>query len=354
MIRSLAALLVVLVALPADAVPLSVKRRLYPTTGTSSTAPTSWTGNTNTYGVWYMEESSGNRANEKSGGAALTDSGTTPTTTSSVMQGSRALDMDTTTRLACTDGTSGCGGTSALDFNGAMTIGAWASTDATGNLRRIIAKGTSTTTANSTGYMLGRATGNATAVCYWQGTGVEAAANSFPASTYIHVACRRDSTNGRPYVNGWPQGTNTAVTAGANTTSDFRIGSRADATGASQSWDGRIDEVFAIGTNASDAQICRIARCGVDGTYCLCDGSSATNYKSCITNADCQISSSNGTCDLGSTSNASYGTCAGRMYGVCNGGSNVDKPCTSANESSDCPSSYCKLCAPVACNSSGP
>lgn len=338
----------------ADAGPLSVKRRLYPTTGTASSAPASWTNNTNTYGVWYMEESSGNRANQKSGGSALTDSGTTPTTTTDVMQGSRALDMDTTTRLACTD--AACGGTTGLDFNGPMTIGAWVSTDLTGNLRRIIAKGTSTTTANSTGYMLGRATGNATVVCYWQGTGVEAAANSFPASTYIHAACRRDSANGRPYVNGFPQGTNTAVTAGANTTGDFRIGSRSDATTAAQSWDGRIDEAFAIGTNASDAQICRIARCGMDGTYCACDGS--TNYKTCITDADCKVNSVNGVCDISTGANNANtaGKCTGRMYGVCNGGANIDKPCTFLNEATDCPSSYCKLCdvSAVACNNTGP
>lgn len=343
------------VAESVDAQKIGVWRRGVPTTGSASSAPSSWYNSTNTKGVWLMEESSGSRANQTTGGASLSDVGTTPTTTTvaDVMQGTRAIDPtgSTTEYLYCADATSGCGTT--LDHaSGTNAFGAWVATDSTGNLRRIIEKGTSTTTAVSDGYMLGRATGNANIQCNWDATVISGANNSIPSGTNVHVACRRDSTNGQAFLNGWPSGSAAAASAPGNNANPFRVASRSSATSANQAWDGRIDEVFYIATSPSDAQMCRIARCGYDGTYCACDGSTA--YKSCVSNTDCQVHSVNGTCDLGSTSNASYGTCAGRMYGICNGGSNVDRPCTSATESSDCPSSYCKLCAAVACDNAGP
>lgn len=351
MIRLVALLLALAIGSPAEAVPLAVKRRLYPSVGSASSAPSSWYNSTNTKGVWLMEESSGNRANQTTGGPTLSDAGTTPTTTAagSVMQGTRALDpgAGTSEYLTWTDS-----GTTLDHSSGGNAFGAWVATDATGNLRRIIEKGTSTTTAVSDGYMLGRATGNANIQCNWDSTVVSGVNNSLPASTNLHVACRKDGTNGRAFLNGHPSGTATAASAPGDNGNPFRVGSRSSAATASQQWDGRIDEVFYIATNPSDAQMCRIARCGFDGTYCACDGS--TGYKTCITDADCQVHSPNGVCDRGSASNSTYGTCAGRMYGICNGGANVNLPCTSANESSDCPSSYCKLCTPVACDNAGP
>jgi len=338
--------LILLLASVAGAQSFAVQRRAWPTTGSAASQPAVWSDNANTVATWFFEESSGTRDNvQGTADRDLTDSGTTPTITSSVMQGDRALDFDNSTRLLCTD--ANCGGTSALDFNGPMTVGCWAWTDVTGNLRRIWAKGTSTTTANTTGYMGGRPASGEFG-CYSQATTVLASSNTFPDLKWIHVLCRRDATHTRPYVNGRPSGTNTATTAAANTAGEFRIGSRSDATGASQSWDGRIDECAAINTNASDSQICRIARCGMDGEFCACDGS--TGYKSCITDVDCQQYSQKGTCDTKSGS-ATVNTCAGRMVGTCTGGADVDEPCSSDSE---CASSSCTFCTPVACNDGGP
>ena len=64
----------------------------------------------------------------------------------------------------------------------------------------------------------------------------------------------------------------------------------------------------AKGATLTDAHVCRICSCGVNGVACLCDGATPATYAACSTDADCQKFSAQGRCDT--TSN----TCQGRNH----------------------------------------
>lgn len=320
-------------------------KALIATSGGSAQAPEIWSNNTNTRAVWFLEENTtATRDNaEGTAGNDLDPITTLPNdgTTGNFKQGSYSNDFNTSNYLRCTD--ANCGGTSELDFTGAYTMGCWGYADTAGTNRRLWAK--TATGATTTGYYAQRTNSSNRLSCVNTNTQVDAAATSFSVNEWVHAVCNYTGSQVQPYVNGTASGTITNVSAPANVAGEFRLGMRSDSTTAANAWDGRLDECFVVAASLSAGQICRIARCGFDGEYCLCDGSSATNYKTCLSNLDCMTYSTKGTCDTDS------GTCRGRMIGVCSGGSNANEPC---ENNTGCSGGSCVECTPVACNDAGP
>lgn len=152
----------------------------------------------------------------------------------------------------------------------------------------------------TSGYAMDRANG-ATALRCQVGTGAanvqDYTASSAPASTLIHGACRWSSGSGKlsSCVNGICSAGTTSA-APATDSNLFLLG----AIGAT------VDECTIWTTALSDANICRLARCGVTGSRCACDGSNPAAYASCTTDGDC----GGATCDTNATS-PHYHTCAG-------------------------------------------
>ena len=320
-------------------------RAMIVTVGGSAQQPEIWSNNTNTRAVWFLEETTtATRDNaEGTSGNDLAPQTTLPNdgTSGNFKQGYYSNDFDTTHYLACTD--ANCGGTSELDFTGVYTMGCWGYADTAGTNRRLWAK----TPNNSitTGYYAQRTNSSNRLSCVNTNTTVNAATTSFSTGEWVHAVCNYTGSQVQPYINGTASGTITSVSAPANVNGDFRLGMRSDSTTAANAWDGRLDECFVVAASLSAGQICRIARCGFDGEYCLCDGGTASNYRSCASDLDCRTYSPKGTCDTDS------GTCQGRMIGVCSGGSNAGEPC---ENNTGCSGGSCAECTPVACNDSGP
>lgn len=297
-------LLCVLLPAVASAQRIQVIKRVTPTAGGGGSQPPIWSDNTNTRGVWFLEET-GTTDRDNAQGTATRDlaESTSFNNDTSAKQGTYSNSFTAGPYLECTD--ANCGGTSALDLTGAYTIGCWVYPTSSSNLRRIIAKGTSTASVNSTGYMMGR-TSSSTLHCENTTTESVSSASSNPVNTWTHSVCRWDATNLRPYIDGVASGSNVASVNPANVTNPFRIGARSDATTANQTFDGLLDECFVVRASMSDAQICRVARCGFDGEFCVCDDSPTTSYKPCYSDADCKDYSVYGTC------NTTDSTCSGR------------------------------------------
>ena len=298
-------LIATLVPVFAYAQRISVFKMIPPTAGGNvGVQPSVWSDNTNTRAVWFLEEDgTTNRVSQKDNSVMELAESASISRSSTFQQGTYSNDLTGTPYLQCTHAT--CGSSTQLGIQGNYTAGCWAQPDVTSNLRRIMAKGTSTTTVNSTGYMVAR-TSSSTLQCENTTTESISSANSFPVSTWTHAVCRYDGTNIRPLINGVVSGSNVAAGAPGATTTPFRIGARADNTSTNQTWDGLLDECFVVASSLTDGQICRIARCGFDGEFCVCDDSPTTAYKPCVSNWDCRDYSVYGTCNL------TDGTCSGR------------------------------------------
>ncbi len=349
--RSLIVALALLISTCAFAGGISVNRRAFPSVGGSTAQPSTWATNANTRAVWFLDENgSSNRVNAQGTSTRdLVAGASIANNTTDFKQGVASADPTgtTTSFLNCTD--ANCGGTTALDFTTTFTFGCWAVSDVTNNTRRIVSKGTTTTTANSTGYELTR-NGSGDLQCWTGGSSVGFTTGTTPVSQWWHATCVYTGTQIQPYLNGKASGTLTSSTAPTDTAGAFTLGSRSDTRTANQGWSGRLDECFVIKANVGASSVCRIARCGMGGEFCVCDGGTPANYHTCITDADCKQYSQFGTCDTEAGS-ATVGKCAGRIMGTCAGGGNVNDACFS---DADCPSSTCSPCSPVACNDAGP
>jgi len=74
---------------------------------------------------------------------------------------------------------------------------------------------------------------------------------------------------------------------------------------------GRMDEVGIADVAFTAAEICKVQRCGIDGTLCTCDSGTTTAYKTCSVDTDCR--------DLaGGGSDVSCPTCS--SIALCEGG----------------------------------
>lgn len=336
----------ILVPLLADAKTiLSKPKALVVTVSGSAQAPEVWSDNTNTRAVWFLEEDTTTTRDNAEGtsGNDLTAQTSLPRDGSDFKQGSYSNDFDTSNYLKCTD--ANCGGTSELDFasSSPYTIGCWGIADTAGTNRRLMAKTASG--ASTTGYYMQRTNSSNRLSCINTNTQVNAGATSFSTGEWVHAVCKYTGSQVQPFIMGTASGTITSVTTPANVNGDFRLGMPSDSTTAANAWDGRLDECFVIAASVGDSSICRIARCGFNGEYCLCDGGTPANYRSCVSDLDCRTYSTKGKCDTDSS------TCRGRMIGVCSGGSNAGEPC---ENNTGCSGGSCAECTPVACNDAGP
>jgi len=131
--------------------------------------------------------------------------------------------------------------------------------------------------------------------------------------TWLHVACRVYAGNVALYENGVLQATAAGTYAAANGTV-WAVGG--DATQADLI--GSMDEVFFFNTAISDASICRVCSCGIEGRLCTCDVTDPTAYRACTVDGDCRAPS---TCD------GSF--CRGRRVSAC-GSCTITATCNQA------------------------
>jgi len=108
----------------------------------------------------------------------------------------------------------------------------------------------------------------------------------FAIGTWTHAACRyvRSTTTMGTLTNGAADGGPTATRPlAASTATNFTWGNDL----ALYNWDGRIDEGFIYAGAMPVQSICRITHCGVRGEKCLCDGTTPTKFRTCVTSAEC-------------------------------------------------------------------
>jgi len=107
--------------------------------------------------------------------------------------------------------------------------------------------------------------------------------NDWTPNVWHHVVCKHDgSTTITAYFNGVAQGT-AAQSPIAADTGDFYVDTATTGSG------GNADEVFVYDAVLDDVEVCRIARCGMNGNLCMCDVTDPTTFKSCSVDANCRI-----------------------------------------------------------------
>lgn len=349
---------------------IGMGRRSVPSVAGGYTLPYVWSDNTNVKGLWYLEENTtSNRVNAQgTTNYNLVPSASTARSSSIFKQGTYSVDLTSTTYLSCTD--ANCGGTSAFDLTGNFSIGCWAYPTSSSNLRRILSKGASTTTASSSGFELSR-NGSSALYCAINGTS-QTSTGSMLVNTWSNSICTWDGTNLKGYINGSQQVASTAASNGTNRTEDLRVGTRATSDTANQRFQGYLDECFIInGTAISQQQACRIAKCGFDGEYCLCSNSPTTAFRPCTGDSDCRVAGSitcsgskcagrpYSSCSIDSDCNPYTnialcvgGYCTGRQVGTCSGGADNGNNCS---VDADCSGAgVCVQCDPGSCSDTGP
>jgi len=256
--------------------------------------------------VWKMEEASNSTRLNAVGATCgadcdLANSGTVGKDTTSFVESTASVDFNSAVDLlSCTDATCGTSGAE-LDCVGDCTFGCWVR-PTSDSVLRIIVKNTATP-----GYLLSRGSTNDNYSCFI-GDGTNQTTNmangSAPIDEWHHAVCREnDATNTQQgFVDGAVSGSSATQGGVAASTNTFAL------SNTTLPHVGQLDECFVANKAVTNAQICRICSCGVDGTYCLCDQDAATAYLACATDADCQKFSAHGTCDT--TSN----TCQGRNH----------------------------------------
>lgn len=259
---------------------------------------------------WDLDESSGTRV--ATGGACsagstcdLTDNNTVTQNTTTEVEGSAAAQFTGANNeyLSCNNGTCDA----LTDITGNITFGCWSRADSNVSNHGLIHN-----TWSNNGYFLRISTNSSGRYdCgVSQGTASQQAdtgTSSAVTDTNTHVVCAlNDTVELQGFVDGVPAGTpNTSLSAmTAPTTQSFQISRSAT----SNDWDGMLDECFVIDDFLTDAEICRICSCQIDGSLCTCAGASyldngrnsqtcsggtcTGDSNTCTTNADCGSCSS--------------------------------------------------------------
>jgi hypothetical protein len=268
--------------------------------------------------LYFVEESSGTRVNSGGGSSLdLTASGGVGNDTTNKMQGSASIAITgdglyvQTTASALTS-----------SMTPPFTYCAWYRLTDASNSREMIG-GFTSSVGGYTLWTTGAPTSRArlyTPPSQYTDKDIYA---SLPTSEWHHGCATLNAANTalNTYSDGAIVGTALTGTTLFTAPSTWRIGGGQG----DNYWRGQIDEVMVDTTEFSASAICKVARCGVDGKLCECDGTTPANYKSCSTNSDCRTRADTGQiCDTGS------GTCRGRF--------------TSPTIS----------CTPAACNASAP
>jgi cysteine-rich repeat protein len=269
--------------------------------------PADWTSAATA--AWFFEDAGDlGRTDPRTscgGSCDLTNSGTTPDVQQKGEGNSSARFVDAEDdHMRCTD--AACG--ASLDMSGDFTIVARVFSDVAPTRSKNVVKKQS----GNSGYTLRfRSTADdlACGVCDGTSCQEEDSTQGLLGSTWTAVACRfTDSANEiTVYWNGeaaCQSGCNSNLSGSpAGSATDFLLGETA-----TNDWgDGNLDEVAMFGGKAlSDAQVCRIARCGLRGEHCLCDGDRPDDYVACSDDGDC-----------GGGRNCNAGTCSGQAGMIC-------------------------------------
>ena len=271
--------------------------------------------------VWSLDEASGTRANQSvtSCGAncnlAPTNNPTNDTVNFREGTASGNFARASARYLSCAIGST-CG---PLNLNGNFTLVGWlrpASLPSSGNVLSWIDSETNASTggyfanidsARSNHYTCGIC--NLSGACNETDSGIAGAVGA-----WRHVACQYTASahSLQTFVDGAASGpamtSLTYVPESGGTI--FTVSNISPHT-----WDGDIDEVGVHPGAVAASSICRISRCGIDGSLCRCDGTTPTQYKSCTTDADC-----------GTTGKCNAGTCSGRALACALPACNTSQP----------------------------
>jgi len=233
----------------------------------------------------------------------LADTGSVARDATNFVEGAKSCSYASASTLhTCTDATCGTAGAE-LDCVGDCTFGGWVR-PTSDSVLRILTKNIATP-----GYLMSRGSTNDNFSCFI-GDGTNQTTNmvngSAPINEWHHAVCRlNDTTNTQQgFVDGAASGSSATQGGVAVSTAAFQLGN------ATLPMIGQEDEMFVCnrGATLTDAHVCRICSCGVNGVACLCDGATPATYAACSTDADCQKFSAQGRCDT--TSN----TCQGRNH----------------------------------------
>jgi hypothetical protein len=276
------------------------------TTSTTTTTIAAVNWGSSFIAVWNMDEASGDRAASAGSCSSgsdcdLTDNNTVTSSTTNKVEGARSATFteannehfncaiatcDELAVPAAASWTWGCAGRSASARDDTI-------------MRNMLFSPTS-------GYLLQRQGNSANNPIRCQvGDGVATAATTDMGvttdGTWFHAACRMDNSADtiNVFVNGANQGGIAYTPDIGNPNTPFRVSSNSTTA----DWDGQLDECFAINDSLTNAEVCRICSCQIDGALCgcigtayadngrnsqTCSGGSCTgDGLTCSTNADC-------------------------------------------------------------------
>lgn len=279
MIRFVFSLALLLLALPASGQLL--QGRLRAAVGGGS--PVDWTASF--VAVWRCEETSGDRANDTATSCGsdcdLTDNNTVGYGVG--IEGTNACDfeLDNTESLDCDHNASGCDELETMAEGSAVSMLLWTATESANdpNVTHFkISGGWSTYQHWSIERLRYSSPIREIYARHYDGTTFSYTYSDFGEptdDTWTHVALTwaNDADdemltyiNGEESTDGSPATISSNLTLDAN--GDTRLGWKHD---------GRLDEIAAIGVELTAAQICRICSCGIDGSECVCSGSTYTD-----------------------------------------------------------------------------
>lgn len=142
------------------------------------------------------------------------------------------------------------------------------------------------------GYSLGRDGGGNTLSCtIGDGTDTQTqnATNQLLPSAdagFVHTACRFIDADNEivPFINGAANG----CTPGSDCQAQEDLAAPSAGNFIIQH-DGEVDEVCVINDGLTAAEVCKACSCQIDGTLCMCDGSTPADYKACTVDNDCRV-----------------------------------------------------------------
>ncbi len=247
----------------------------------------------------------------------MTDKNTVTQSTSLIREGSASaqFDEDASEQLECVAAT--CNELQSSGF-ASITIGCWAYPTADTNDIFMLRNNNG---AQDDGIAMDRESSTDNFRCRigdaTDNTNRLSATDSIELNEWNHTACAVDWSGNDLYVylNGAQVNSHETNSVDAPSTAyDFGIGGDSGFN----SWDGNLDECWAIDDLLTAAEICRVCSCGVRGNLCRCDPTTPANYINTGRNTStCEGGSCSGD-GLDCSSNADCGSCGGCTLPSCN------------------------------------
>jgi hypothetical protein len=232
------------------------------TTAYAEVALPSWASSIE--GVWYLEE--GSTTTRASSGSCTTAcglarTGQTTSNTTNFMQGAASNTFDgVNDDLNCTN--ANCG--TALGATSNVTFGCW--TRVTAYPNNLTNATLLTRYTGTSGYALFLTWNTGVMQCTINSTTV-VATTANATGTFAHLVCVFDDTANtvEPFRNGVSDKTAASVSTLSSGTATFNLGNN---SGATQDYQGDLDECFVWKGAMTAAEVCRVCSCGIDGSLC--------------------------------------------------------------------------------------